>query len=79
MAGPSAGPSQVPPSGRASFTSHVDDICHCYKTGRTNVGCDPSNDPLHLPPVFTVSVPDASCHVYKVDIITGMDLCISIV
>ena len=43
---PTAGPSQVLPSGQASFTSHVDDICHHYESGRTNIGRDPLNDPL---------------------------------
>ena len=76
---PTAGPSQVLPSGWASFTSRVDDICRHYESGRTNISHDPSNDPLHRPAVFTVSVPDVSHHVYKLDIITGMDPCLSIV
>ena len=76
---PTAGPSQVLPSGWASFTSHVDDICRRYKSGRTNIGRDPSNDPLCRPTVFAMSVLDVSCRVYKLDIITGMEPCLSIV
>ena len=75
---PTAGPLQVLPSGWASFTSCVDDICCHYKSGCTNIDHDPSNDPLHHPTVFAVSVPDVSCHVYKLDIITGMDPYLSI-
>ena len=76
---PTAGPSQVLPSGRASFTSRVDDICHRYESGPTNIGHDPSNDPLHRSAVFAMSVLDVSRRVYKLDIITGMDPCLSIV
>ncbi|KIM55528.1 hypothetical protein SCLCIDRAFT_30313 [Scleroderma citrinum Foug A] len=51
---PTAGPSQVLPSGWASFTSRVDDICRHYESGHTNIGCDSSNDPLCRPAVFTM-------------------------
>ena len=74
-----AGPLQVLPSGWASFTSCVDDLCHHYENGHTNIGHDPLNNPLRHPAVFATSVPDVSHHVYKLDIITGMDPCLSIV
>ena len=66
------GHSQLLSCGQVSFASRVDNICHRYESGHTNVGDDPSNNPPppHFPP-SALSIPDATIHVYKVDIMTS--------
>ena len=61
--------SEVLPAGQAAFTSHVDDICHHYESGRSDAGQGDSHG-LCTSPI--PSAPPSPICIYKVDVMTGM-------